>query len=137
MRVSFAFHLLGIVFWIGGLLFASRIIKIAATDSDSAGLKILAKKTLFGYIVPGLIVTLLTGFYQFLSVGSQVYMKQGWMHAKLLLVAVLLWSTFSLAMALNNFISGSQFSAKTGTVHHGIVAAGLLAILILTFVKPF
>lgn len=135
MTVSFAIHVLGVVFWIGGLLFGTKLIKLA--NEDSQVVRTLAKKIVFAYILPGLLVVLLTGLHQLFGGGVGNYMKQGWMHAKLTIVAVLIWSTFSVFMALRSISQGEIVSPKLGTLHHAIVASALLFGLLLVYVRPF
>lgn len=135
MNYSYAIHTLGLVFWIGGLLFGCKIIKVASEDSQA--IQVLARKTAFGYIVPGLAITLLTGLHQLVGGGMAQYMKQGWMHAKLTLVAILLWSTFAIFMNLIAISKGEKGAAKTASIHHGLVSLILVVGLILVFAKPF
>lgn len=137
MKLSFAFHVLGIVFWIGGLLFGTKLVKVAAAHASNAAVQTLSKKTLFGYILPGVIITLVTGLHQLVGGGVGVYMKQGWMHAKLTLILLLLWSTITMFIDLIAMSRGENVNLKHGTLHHAITAFCLLVILILTFVKPF
>jgi putative membrane protein len=135
MNLSYAIHTLGVVFWIGGLLFACKLIKVATEDAPV--LRVLSKKVAFGFIVPGFIITLLTGLHQLFAGGMGTYMKQGWMHAKLTLVALLFWSTAALFMSLLAMSRGEKVSSSASKLHHAIVSASLLAGLILVFVKPF
>lgn len=137
MKLSFAFHVLGIIFWMGGLLFGTKLVKVAAAHASNAAIQTLSKKTLFGYILPGLIVTLVTGLHQLVAGGVGVYMKQGWMHAKLTLIAFLLWPTIVMFIDLLSMSRGESVNLKHGTLHHAITSFCLLVILILTFVKPF
>ncbi len=136
MPVSIAFHLLGLVFWIGGLLFASSIIKYAPLGGPTA-IQTLSKKTLFGYIVPGLLLMISSGLYQLMTGGLSVYMKQGWMHTKLTFIVILIWSTIMLSLALIRISKGQSVNPKIGSIHHGIVALCLTVIIFLTIIKPF
>jgi putative membrane protein len=135
MALSFAIHVLGVVFWTGGLLFGTKLIKLAG--DDSAVVRTLAKKTAFAYILPGFVIVLLSGLHQLFAGGIGVYMKQGWMHAKLTLVALLIWSTFSVFLSLRALSQGEKVSSKVGSLHHAVVAAALLLGLILVYVRPF
>lgn len=135
MTLSFAIHVLGVVFWIGGLLFGTKLIKLASEDSPI--IRTLAKKTAFAYILPGFLIVLLTGLHQLFAGGVGVYMKQGWMHAKLTLVALLVWSTFSVFLSLRAISQGEKVSPKVGSLHHALVAAALLLGLVLVYVRPF
>lgn len=137
MKYAFIFHVLGLVFLFAGLLFGTKLLKISATETPSPSLMILAKKNVFAYIIPGVLLMVLSGLHQLYSGGISIYMKQGWMHAKLTLIVVLLWSSIMVAIRLISLSKGQGSDAKFATMHHAIAATLLVLILILTFAKPF
>ncbi len=137
MKISIVFHILGLVFLFAGLLFGTRLVKLADGEVVSSPLQMLSKKIVFGYIIPGAALIVLSGLHQFFAGGAGVYMKQGWMHTKLTLVAVLLWSGVMVSINLMTMAKGGTCNPKAGSMHHGIVALCLVVILVLTLVKPF
>ena len=136
MKISIAIHLVGIVFWIGGVLLLPRIMKaLVDAPQAAAALAPALKKVFFGFIVPGIVMVILTGVFQFfVGGGFGLYMKQGWFHGKLTFVILLLVATALLFGEVSKVISGGSPSrAKLGAIH-GITALSLVAIVFLTII---
>ncbi|MBX7144944.1 MAG: CopD family protein [Oligoflexia bacterium] len=95
MNISLSFHIIGIVFWIGGLLLVTRFMRLFSESGQTANTALAAtvRKGWFIYVIHGLLFTLLSGFYQFFTMGAGEYMKQGWFHGKLTFIFVLLITT--------------------------------------------
>ena len=100
MRYSIALHIVGLVLWLGGLMMLTRILKVFChqfpdeANAAMEGLRKVVKRLMFGFVVPGLLLTCVTGVYQITTMGMAYYMKEGWFHAKLSLVLILLVLTF-------------------------------------------
>lgn len=133
-----ALHIFGVVFWIGGLL---MIASLLARVPEEVGLPkerfLGAARQLFevGTNI-GAAVTIALGILLILMEPS--VLRQGWLHAKLLLVAILLFyhvRFYRRIMFLEN--NPSQSSRREFRVVHGAVSLLLIAILILTVLKPF
>ena len=78
------------------------------------------------------------GFGIILIVMEPAVLRQGWLHAKLLLVAVLLFyhvRFYRRIIFLEN--PPSQSSRREYRVIHGMVSLLLIAILVLAVMKPF
>ena len=133
-----ALHIFGAIFWMGGLL---MIASLLARVPDEVGLPkerfLGAARGLFevGTNV-GAAVTI--GFGIILIVMEPAVLRQGWLHAKLLLVAVLLFyhvRFYRRIIFLENH--PSQSSRREYRVIHGMVSLLLIAILVLAVMKPF
>ncbi|HYR80108.1 MAG TPA: CopD family protein [Candidatus Dormibacteraeota bacterium] len=133
-----ALHIFGAIFWLGGLL---MIASLLARVPDEVGLPkerfLGAARGLFevGTNI-GAAVTIGLGII--LIVMEPAVLRQGWLHAKLLLVAVLLFyhvRFYRRIIFLENH--PSQSSRREYRVIHGMVSLLLIAILVLAVIKPF
>src|SRR5713226_3245859 len=85
------FHILGFVFWMGGLLTATQVLASHTREPSPAVREALGRletKLLKGVAHPGAAITLVAGI---VIVWLQpFYLQEGWLHAKLTLVAILI-----------------------------------------------
>ena len=133
-----ALHIFGVIFWMGGLL---MIASLRARVPDEVG---LPKERFLG-VARGLFesatnlgAAITIGLGILLILMDPLVLRQGWLHAKLLLVAVLLFyhvRFYRRIIFLEN--NPSQSSAREFRVIHGMVSALLIAILVLAVIKPF
>jgi len=131
-------HVIGIVVWVGGLLaathaFASRLAE--TTPEGQNALARLQQKLLRGLAHPGAAVAVLAGAA--MLVIHPAYFQQGWLHAKLGLVALLilvdLWFTFR----VRAFQAGhGPSTAGQARLAHVSIWLLLLAIVIVVVIKP-
>ena len=133
-----ALHIFGVIFWMGGLLMVTSLL---ARVPEEVG---LPKERFLG-VARGLFesatnlgaaITIILGLL--LIIMNPVVLRQGWLHAKLLLVAILLFyhvRFYRRIIFLENH--PSQSSRKEFRVIHGMVSALLIAILVLAVIKPF
>ena len=133
-----ALHIFGAIFWMGGLL---MIASLLARVPDEVGLPkerfLGAARGLFevGTNV-GAAVTI--GFGIVLIVLDPSVLRHGWLHAKLLLVAVILFyhvRFYRRIIFLENH--PSQSTRREYRVIHGMVSLLLIAILVLAVMRPF
>ena len=87
-----ALHIISVIAWMAGMFYLPRLFVYhadAAPGSDkSETFKIMERRLLRGIINPALLSTLLFG--GLMIVANPMLMKQGWLHAKLGLVFLLL-----------------------------------------------
>ena len=130
MKISLAFHIIGIVMWMGGLLILTRLMKaFRSGDSCSDQFRAsLERRVFLGWVLPGLGLVSISGLYQIFTRGFDFYLKQGWFHAKLTLILVLLAVTYFTWREI------AKPSGKTAKVmaFHGIVGLVLIAITFIT-----
>jgi protoporphyrinogen IX oxidase len=136
---TLVFHITGLVFWLGSLLVVTRVLAIHTGESSPearATLGRLESKLLRGFAHPGAAIMVITGFM--LVAHDPNYLREHWLHAKLLLVVILvaldLWVTFR----AKAFQEGSiELSRGECMALHGAIALVFFGILILVLVKPF
>ena len=134
------FHLLGLFFWIGSLLVVTRILAVHTEESSADARQSLARleKLLFNQMAhPAAAVVVLAGI-SLIFTNPHYYLRAHWLHAKLLLVGLMIWLDFWLYARANAFHAGRDTMRRGECMaFHGTIAAALLAILSLVLVKPF
>ena len=134
-----AFHVIAVVTWFAGLFYLPRLFVYHAMAEDSASrerFKIMERKLYRGIMTPSMIATLALGIW--LLYLNPAWLKMGWMHAKLTLVALLVgYHHVCLAYM-------KKFAADANTKSHvfyrwfnEVPVLFLIAIIILVVVKPF
>ena len=132
MAYSVAIHIIGIVFWMGGLLMLTRVMAVA--ESPTPALIRGVKRLWMGYTLPGLLIVVISGVYQLLFRGLSFYFGpgQGWFHSKLTGIVVLIVITALLAKQVGIFCKGEKPSRKALGAFHGISALLLVILVLLT-----
>lgn len=135
-----AFHIIFMVTWFAGLFYLPRLYVYHAMSEDAISLerfKIMERKLFFGIMTPGLVLTLLSGIWLLILVWEN-YASAAWLHAKLLLVLLL--------VIYHIYCGRLYLDFKHDRNRHGHVfyrwlneapVLGLIAIVILVVVKPF
>ena len=133
-----AFHIVFVVTWFAGLFYLPRLFVYHSTTTDVPGLerfRVMERK-LFAIMTLG--GTLAAVFGISMIVAAPSYLAQGWLHLKLLLVALLigyhLWC-FRLMVALR--AGKNRHSERWYRLFNEIPALLLIAIVILAVVKPW
>lgn len=137
MQISLAFHIIGILFWVSGLMVVSGLMRYFESNPDSkntGAYKALTKKYWFGMVVPGLAIAAVSGLYQVFSMGLSYYMRQGWFHGKLTLVIILLVVTAIVGTSVSKVQKGESVPAKKFGMMHGVIGSILLLIVLLTYI---
>lgn len=83
-----SFHIIFMVTWFAGLFYLPRLFVYHAMSGDAAGIerfKTMERKLLIGIMAPSAVLTVATGLWLWLGYG----ITGGWLHAKVVLVAVL------------------------------------------------
>ena len=131
-------HIFGVIFWMGGLLMIASLLSRVPEEVGLPKERFLGvARGLFESATNlGAAITIILGLL--LIIMNPVVLRQGWLHAKLLLVAILLFyhvRFYRRIIFLENH--PSQSSRKEFRVVHGMVSALLIAILVLAVIKPF
>ncbi|MGK0247444.1 MAG: putative membrane protein [Oleispira sp.] len=135
-----AFHIIAVVTWFAALFYLPRLFVYHAMAEDQVSrdrFKIMERKLYRGIMTPSMIIVLGLGFWMItLNVGY--YLSQGWMQAKLALVAFLVGYHFMCGSLLKKF---AQDINDKGHVFYRwfneIPVLFLIAIIILVVVRPF
>lgn len=139
MAIIKAIHILGIILWTGGLMNLTRMIAFHMQEESEVQKRLhYIENRIFKFVtLPGLLVTLAAGLYM-LSTNMDYYMKQPWMHAKLLFVGIMLAITAIMQGKLSELATNHEKQpAKTFKMAHGITGLMLMLILFMIYVRPW
>lgn len=135
-----ALHLIAMVCWFAGLFYLPRLFVYHAMSEDQSSrerFKIMERKLYRGIMLPSMIVTVLAGA-ALLYLNYPYYLSQGWMHAKLTLVFVLIGYHHVCGAQMKRFARDEN---TRGHVFYRwfneVPVLFLLAIVILVVVRPF
>ena len=137
-----AFHIIFVVTWFAGLFYLPRLFvyHVDAQDELSHERFVVMERRLLGitHIGGGLALLfgllLLAWWYR----QSPSWLLQGWLHAKLLLVALLIGYHHACARLVRRFAERrNQRSARWFRLFNEVPALLLIAIVVLVVVKPF
>ena len=133
-----ALHIFGVIFRMGGLLMVTSLLARVPEEVGLPKERFLgAARGLFESTVNlGAAISIILGLL-LIMLNPQV-LRHGWLHAKLLLVAILLFYHVRFYRRIKFLENNpSQSSSREFRVIHGMVSALLIAILVLTVIKPF
>jgi len=133
------FHLVGLVFWLGSLLVVTHVLAIHSEEPSPAARATLGRlemKLLNGLAHPGAALMVITGI---ILIGENPhYLREHWLHAKLLLVAILLILDIRVYFRTSAFLAGrAQLRRRECMALHGAISLVFFGILILVLIKPF
>jgi len=130
-------HIIFMVTWFAGLFYLPRLFVYHAMSEDKISrdrFKVMERKLFFGIMTPGAILTLVFGAWLWLGYDF----SGGWLHAKLLLVLVLIAYHIWCGKLVTDFRNDRN---KHGHVFYRwfneFPVLLLFAIVILVVVKPF
>lgn len=135
-----ALHLIAVVCWFAGLFYLPRLFVYHARTEDTPGrerFKIMERKLYRGIMWPSLILTAVFGGWM-LGMNWGYYHTQGWLHAKLALVALLIIYHLLCGHYLKAFLQDrNRKSHVFFRIFNELPVLALVAIVILVVVKPF
>ncbi|TNC81854.1 MAG: protoporphyrinogen oxidase HemJ [Oleiphilus sp.] len=135
-----AFHIVAVVCWFAALFYLPRLFVYHAMSTDDISkerFRIMERKLYRGIATPSMLATLVLGFW-LISYHPAAYMSQGWMHAKLALVAMLVIYHMTCGALLKQF--AEDRNTRSHVFYRWFNEAPVLvlvAIVILVVVKPF
>jgi len=136
---TLVFHIVGLVFWLGSLLVVTQILAIHTEETSPetrATLTRLESKLLRGLAHPGAALMVITGII--LVSRDPNYLREHWLHAKLLLVVILVALDLRVTVRGRAFQEGKiELSRRECMALHGAISLVFLVILILVLIKPF
>lgn len=135
-----ALHVAFMVTWFAGLFYLPRLFVYHSTTEESVGrqrFEIMERRLyIMTHIGAGL--TILSGVALLTAYGWQSYGSQGWLHAKLALVAILFGYTIYLGRLMKELRGiGHDRRQRFYRLINEVPSVFLLAIVILAVVKPF
>lgn len=134
-----ALHIVAMVCWFAGLFYLPRLFVYHAMSEDEASrerFSVMERKLYRGIMTPAMIATLVFGVG--LLVLAPAWMSQGWMHAKLALVILLIGYHHMCGAMYKRLARGEN---KRSHVFYRwfneVPVLLLIAIVILVVVRPF
>jgi len=136
-----AFHIIFVVTWFAGLFYLPRLFVYHAMTEDEISnerFKTMERKLFYGITTPSAIITIGLGSWMLWEYAWAAHSSMGWLHAKLGLIAILIFYHLYCGKFLNDF--------KQDRNHHSHVfyrwfnefpVLILIAVTILAVVKPF
>ena len=135
-----AFHIVFVASWFAGLFYLPRIYVSMAQESDPAVLKTLAgmARRLYRFMTILAIPAVLLGLWLYIQYGIGRGPGNGWMHAKLFFVVLIIGYHHGCGVLLRKFEQGAN---KRSHVFYRwfneIPVLMLVAVTVLVVVKPF
>jgi putative membrane protein len=138
-----AFHILFVVSWFAGLFYLPRIFVNLAMETNGAATErlLLMARKLFRFMTMLAVPAVILGLWLWLGYGVGKTFEgrtQGWLHAKLLLVVLLIGYHHACGSLLKKFENGANARSHAWyRWFNEVPVLVLLAIVILVVVKPF
>ena len=132
-------HIMAFTAWMAGMWYLPRLMvyhsETAIGSESSEAFKVMERRLLRAITTPAMIVTLLAGI---LLASIQGQWGEGWLHGKLLLVALMLACHGVLAAHVRRFQADERLrSAVWYRVFNEAPTALFIAIVLLAVLKPF
>lgn len=135
-----SFHIIFMVTWFAGIFYLPRLFVYHAQTEDTVSkerFKVMERKLYHGIMMPSMVITIVLGIWLWMGYG--IGRGQGWMHAKLALVGVLVVYQMYLGKLMKDFRLDRN---KHGHVFYRWLnefpaLPALIGIVILVIVKPF
>jgi protoporphyrinogen IX oxidase len=132
-----AFHVVFLVTWFAGLFYLPRLFvyHVGATDAISRDRFVVMERRLFVMTTIGAVLTLLFG--ALMVAMAPAYMAQGWLHAKLTLVLLVIGYQLWCRVLMHALRDGrNRHSERWFRLFNEVPGLLLLGIVILAVVKP-
>lgn len=127
------FHIVGLVFWIGGLLVATSLLGQHAEENFPEGQAALGQaemRMLNGMATPGAVITIVTGII-LIAGHASFYLHSTWLQSKLILVICLIVLHGIAHVRARKFVAGRlRVPRKNWMILHGAISLVFLGILI-------
>ena len=136
-----AFHVIAIIAWMAGLLYLPRLFVYHATSKQgseqSETFKVMERRLLRYITTPAMLASWVLGLILAFS-GAIDWSRDGWFHAKLILVIALSAYSGLLAMWTKDFaLDRNTRSARFYRIANEIPTLLMIGIVILVVVRPF
>lgn len=136
-----AFHIIFVVCWFAGLFYLPRLYvyhtELSLDDPNYKRFCTMERKLFWGIMTPSAVLSLVFGF-ALLGYWMQALSSSGWLHTKLLLIAILLAYHVACWHYLRLFAKGANPKSHVFyRIFNEIPVLILIAVVILVVVKPF
>lgn len=135
-----ALHVISVIFWMAGMAYLPRLFvyhaEAARGSETSETFKIMERRLLRGIINPAMIASFLFGILMIAA--NPGLMAQGWLHAKILLIAVMVVAHILFARWRKDFEADRNARpARFYRIVNEIPPVLVVLIVILVIVRPF
>jgi putative membrane protein len=135
------FHLASLISWFAVLFYMPRLFVYHAENIDNTDfikvLKVMERKIYYAIGIPAFWSTLITGVIM-IVLNPGLFQSGGWLHAKLLFVAILIGYFFSMGYFYKKLlIDECSKSGKYFRFYNEVPTILMLLILAMVIVKPF
>jgi len=134
-----AFHIIAVVCWFSGLFYLPRLFVYHCMSSEQSSYErfcLMERRLYRAIMMPSMLATLGLGLW--LLHLNPAWIKMGWLHAKLLLVVLLMGYHHFCGAQIKHFACRENHrSEKFFRYFNEVPVLFLLAIVILVVVKPF
>ena len=135
-----AFHIIGMVCWFAGIFYLPRLFVYHAMSDDTPSQErfaVMERKLYRGIMTPAMIFTWACGLLM-IALAPSIYLTQGWLHAKLVLVVLLTIYHLSCGRVRVRLMDNPKFKSHVyWRWFNEIPVFILIAVVILAVVKPF
>jgi putative membrane protein len=135
------FHIISMVTWFAALFYLPRLFVYHAMSEDAISnerFKVMERKLYRGIMTPSMIVVAVLGFWMIFDYAWATYSHMGWLHAKLVLVAILIGYHFYCGKLLRDFRDDkNRHSHVFYRWFNEFPVLLLITIVILVVIKPF
>ena len=132
-----AFHVIAVVTWFAGLFYLPRLFVYHADARDPVGVerfKVMERR-LFAIMTIGACATLVFGIA--MLVAEPAYLAMGWLHIKLLLVALLIiYHLYCYKFTRDFALERNSRTSKWYRLFNELPSVLLIGIVVLAVVKP-
>jgi len=133
-----AFHIIAVICWFAALLYLPRLFVYHSMSEDQASkdrFKVMERKLYRGIMTPSMAFSIILGLYLWSQIGLST---GGWLHVKLVLVAILVAYHVYCGKLMRKFASDENVHGHVFYRWFNEFPAILLVIIvILAVVKPF
>lgn len=134
-----AFHIIAIVAWMAGLLYLPRLFVyhagVSPDSPQSATFKVMERRLLKAIMTPAMIATWILGAWLAWEIGA---FREGWLHAKLVIVLALSAVHGVLARGVRTFAADrNSRGPRFYRILNEVPTVGLVLIVLLVVLKPF
>lgn len=136
-----ALHLVFMVTWFAGLFYLPRLYVYHAMAEDAVGIdrfKVMERKLFYGIMTPSALLVVVFGVATILSAPAGLYTGAYWLHAKLVIVAALLFYHYLCFVHLKNL--KHDRNSRSHVYFRWFNEApvlGLFVVVILAVIRPF
>lgn len=136
-----AFHVVAVMSWMAGLLYLPRLFvyhtQVEAGSEQSELFKVMERRLMKAIMNPAMIVSVILGLVLMSSYGPEIW-QQGWFHAKLVMIVILMGSHIMMGKWRRAFEADENTkSHKFFRVANEVPTLLMIGIVIMVIVQPF